>query len=146
MKSLILSASSRFAAPVLLVFSVFLFLRGHNEPGGGFIGGLVAAAALGLCVLSDGVERVRSVLRVPPRSLLAAGLLTALAAAVWGPFVGEPVLKGLWFAAQTPLGEVKLGTPLLFDLGVFFVVLGAAMTFLFTLAEEDAEEAEVEAR
>ena len=65
--------------PLLLLFSVFLLLRGHNEPGGGFVGGLVAAAAFALYVIAFGVERARQALLVKPLTLLGAGLLGRLA-------------------------------------------------------------------
>jgi multicomponent Na+:H+ antiporter subunit B len=136
LRSLILSTAARTVTPLLLVFSVFAFLRGHNEPGGGFIGGLIAATGLGLIALADGTERMLQVLRVPPRTLLAMGLLAALASAVFGLFAGDVLLKGVWVSVPTPFGEAKLGTPLLFDLGVYLVVVGTVLTFIATLAEE----------
>lgn len=136
MNSIILGVAARFVAPLLVLFSIFAFLRGHNEPGGGFIGGLVAAAAIGLVVLSEGVERVKRFLRVPPRTLMSAGLLVALAAGFVGPVVGKGFLTGVWFSLPTPLGTAKLGTPLLFDLGVFLIVVGMVLTVLFVLAED----------
>lgn len=137
MNSIILSSAARFVTPLLLVFSIFALLRGHNDPGGGFIGGLIAAAALGLCVLSDGVARVRAVLRCSPRTLLAVGLIIALCSGLIGLFAHEPFLKGLWVGIPTPLGTAKVGTPILFDIGVYLVVLGTVLTFIFTLARDD---------
>lgn len=136
MRSLILSTAARTVTPLLLVFSVFAFLRGHNEPGGGFIGGLIAAAGLGLIALADGPERMLQVLRVPPRTLLAMGLLAALASTLFGLPAGDALLTGVWVSVPTPFGDAKLGTPLLFDLGVYLVVVGAVLTFIATLSEE----------
>jgi multicomponent Na+:H+ antiporter subunit B len=136
LRSLILSTAARTVTPLLLVFSVFAFLRGHNEPGGGFIGGLIAATGLGLIALADGTERMLQVLRVPPRTLLAMGLLAALASTLFGLPAGDVLLKGVWVSVPTPFGEAKLGTPLLFDLGVYLVVVGTVLTFIATLAEE----------
>lgn len=139
MKSLILSSAARSVAPMLLLFSVFVFLRGHNEPGGGFIGGLIAAAALGLWVLAEGTAPVRRRLRVPPIALMSLGLLVSLAAGIVGPLTGRGFLTGVWTEVATPLGAAKLGTPVLFDLGVYFVVVGSVLTLIFTLAEEAQE-------
>lgn len=136
MKSLILSSAARSVAPLLLLFSVFTFLRGHNEPGGGFIGGLVAAAAMGLWVLADGTAPVRRALRVSPIALMAAGLLVAFGAGVIGPLTGRGFLTGVWAQVPTPFGPAKLGTPVLFDLGVYLVVVGSVLTLVFTLTEE----------
>ena len=82
MTSPIFRTAARLLMPLLLLFSVFLLLRGHNEPGGGFVGGLVAAAAFALYVIAYGVERARQALLVKPLTLLGAGLLIALASGV----------------------------------------------------------------
>jgi multicomponent Na+:H+ antiporter subunit B len=116
--------------PLLLAFSVFLMLRGHNEPGGGFVGGLVAAAAFALYAIAFGTRRARQALRVRPLTLLGAGLLVALLSGVPAVLRGQPFLTALW--APT----VPLGTPALFDTGVFLVVAGVVLMMVFTLAEE----------
>ena len=135
MYSLILSTATRAIFPLMLLFSVFILLRGHNEPGGGFVGGLVAATAFVLYALAYDVARARDALRVDPRSLVAAGLALACSAGLLGLLAGQPFMTGQWLA--TPLPVVgKLGTPVLFDLGVYFVVLGVVLTMVFALAEE----------
>jgi len=131
----ILSATARALAPLVLVFSVFALLRGHNEPGGGFVGGLLGAAAFALWALAFGVDAARRKLRAEPRALVAAGLAVALAAGLAGPAAGLPFLGALWPAFSLPvLG--KLGTPVIFDVGVYLAVLGVALTVLFTLMED----------
>jgi len=137
MRSIVLSNAARTVTPLLMVFSVFMFVRGHNEPGGGFIGGLIAAAGLALCVLAEGPKKVQEIVRVPPRTLLAVGLLVAVFAGIVGVLQGDAVLKGVWINVPTPLGTAKVGTPLLFDLGVYLVVIGTVLTFIFTLSQED---------
>ena len=72
--SLILRATTRLIFPLTLVFSVFLLIRGHNEPGGGFVGGLTAAAGLALVLASDGLDKARQVLRFEPFVFIGAGL------------------------------------------------------------------------
>ncbi len=135
MKSLILQTASRFLIVVLVVFSVFMVLRGHNEPGGGFIGGLLMSSAFALYALAYDVKTVRRLLGVPPQSLIGAGLLVALISGMVGTGSGGEYLEGRWLATPVP-GVGKLGTPLLFDVGVFLVVVGTALTILLNLTEE----------
>jgi multicomponent Na+:H+ antiporter subunit A len=127
----IFRTAARLLMPLLLLFSVFLLLRGHNEPGGGFVGGLVAAAAFALYAIAFGVQRARQALLVSPLTLLGAGLLTALLGGVPAVLRGEPFLTALWAP-----GPVPLGTPALFDVGVFLVVTGVVLMMIFSLAEE----------
>jgi multicomponent Na+:H+ antiporter subunit B len=135
MPSIILAAAARGLLPLLLLFSVFLLLRGHNETGGGFVGGLAAASAFALLALAEGVPRAQRALHVDPRRLLAAGLGVALAAGAAGWLAGAPLLTGLWLATPAPVVG-KLGTPLLFDTGVYLVVVGVGLTILFPLLED----------
>jgi multicomponent Na+:H+ antiporter subunit B len=136
MSSIILSTTIRLLLPLLLLFSVFLLLRGHNEPGGGFVGGLVAAAAISLYALAEGVEAARRILIVNPRQLIAIGLLIALGSGVIPLFFGLPFQAGLWLPHSLPvLGHI--GTPLLFDLGVYLLVAGMALLIVLSLMEEE---------
>jgi multicomponent Na+:H+ antiporter subunit B len=138
MNMLILRTTTRLLMGLLLIFSVFLLLRGHNLPGGGFSGGLVAASAFALQALGFGVHAARRQLHFDPRTLIAFGLLVALGGAVWSLFYGQPFFTGMW--DKTPLPVIgKLGTPLLFDAGVYFVVIGVVLEMVFTFAETDAD-------
>jgi multicomponent Na+:H+ antiporter subunit A len=130
--SAILRTAARFLVPLLILFSWFLLWRGHNEPGGGFIGGLVAAGALALHALARGPRSARRLLRAPPAILTAVGILAALSSGIPGVLRGEPFMTALW---TTLPGEaaVKLGTPLLFDVGVYLVVVGFTLGVLLTL-------------
>jgi multicomponent Na+:H+ antiporter subunit A len=129
--STIFRAAARLLMPLLLLFSVFLLLRGHNEPGGGFVGGLVASAAFALYAIAFGVQRARQALLVRPLTLLGTGLLIALGSGVPAAFRGRPFLTAQW-----TLEPVALGTPILFDIGVFLVVTGVVLMMIFSLAEE----------
>jgi multicomponent Na+:H+ antiporter subunit A len=130
--SLILSAAVRLLLPLLLVFSVFLLIRGHNAPGGGFAGGLVAAASFVLYALADGVARARRALPLSERTFIPIGLAIALASALLSLMQGQPFMTGLWLPAPLPvLG--KIGTPVIFDVGVYFLVFGMALTIIFSL-------------
>lgn len=134
-QSLILSTAALYILPLLLLFSIFLLFRGHNEPGGGFVGGLVAAAAFGLYAIAFDVDQARRLLRVDERLLIGSGLLLALASGLIAVFIGEPFMTAIWGEQTFPvLG--KLGTPLLFDIGVYLVVLGITLKIIFVLAEE----------
>jgi multicomponent Na+:H+ antiporter subunit B len=138
MNSLILMTTARYLMPLMLLFSVYLLLRGHNGPGGGFIGGLVASTAFSLYALAYDVERARRTLRVDPHLLIAAGLLAALTSGMLPLIFWEPFLTGLWVRRELPaLG--KVGTPSLFDAGVYLVVLGVVLIIIFELAETPEE-------
>jgi multicomponent Na+:H+ antiporter subunit B len=135
MTSVILSTAIRLLLPLLLLFSVFILLRGHNEPGGGFIGGLVAAAAIALYALAEGVERARRLLKLNPRTLITSGMTLALASGILPLLLGQPLLTGLWLPSRVPvLGH--FGTPLLFDMGVYLLVAGMALLIVLSLMEE----------
>lgn len=138
--SLILRVTGHFLLPLLIMFSLFLLLRGHNEPGGGFIGGLVASAAIALHLFFTDVKSARRLIWVDPRDLLGWGLSIAIASGVLAMFGGQPFLSALWTEMTLPIfGMLKVGTPLLFDVGVYLVVIGTVLNILLSLAEaEDA--------
>jgi multisubunit Na+/H+ antiporter MnhB subunit len=132
--SVILLSAARLFFYGMLIFSVFVLLRGHNEPGGGFIGGLAAASAYAILTLSYGTRAGRRALIVHPVALTGIGLLCAILSGL-PPFLGasgEAFLTHQWVTA--PLG-IKLGTTILFDLGVYFVVVGGVLAILFRLYE-----------
>lgn len=135
MKTIILRTASNFLLPVLLLFSVFILLRGHYLPGGGFIGGLVAAIAFVLDAFANGLENAKRLIKVHPGFLMPVGLsISALSAIVPIVFAGQPIMTGLWAADPIPvIGSI--GSALFFDIGVFLVVIGAALTIIFTISE-----------
>lgn len=135
MSSLILRAAARVLMPLLLVFAVFLLLRGHNEPGGGFVAGLVVAVAFVLRVLAEGTEAARAALLVHPSRLLGVGLLAALGSGFIPLVLGRPFLTACWADIGFAGVRVFVGTPLLFDLGVCLLVIGVVLTMTFNLAE-----------
>jgi len=127
----------RFAFFIINVFALYLLLRGHNLPGGGFIAGLATAASLILLSLAIGTEAFHRLIRVDPARIAAAGLLTALVSSL------APVMFGAAFLTQynwhwhgAPLlGDVHVGTPLVFDCGVYLVVVGICSKIIMALAE-----------
>jgi multicomponent Na+:H+ antiporter subunit B len=135
-RSLILATAVQLLLPLLLLVSLYLLFRGHNDPGGGFVGGLAAAAGFALYALASGVAAARRLLHLHPRMLIAAGLLTALGSGLAGPAAGLPFMTGLWSVVKLPVFG-KLGTPLLFDAGVYLVVVGVMTHIIFSLMEEE---------
>jgi multicomponent Na+:H+ antiporter subunit B len=137
MTSFILRVTIRYILPLLLLFSVFLFLRGHNEPGGGFAAGLIAAASFSLYTIAFGSASARHVLSVDPRNLIGIGLLLSFLSGLIPVFSGLPFLSGEWIKIPMPgIAPIEIGTPFLFDLGVFLVVAGVTLTFVFVFEEE----------
>jgi multicomponent Na+:H+ antiporter subunit B len=137
-RDLILRTASAYLTPLLLLFSVFLLVRGHNEPGGGFVGGLVAAAAFVLLSIASSVAMARHTLRFDPRTLVSVGLLAMLASGFVAPLLtGQPYLTSLWWQLPWPAGDaISIGTPLLFDIGVYLAVAGTVLVIVFALEEE----------
>jgi multicomponent Na+:H+ antiporter subunit B len=135
MTSSILRTATRLLMPLLLLFALFLLFRGHNAPGGGFVGGLVVAAAFILYGIAYGVTAGRRALLIDPSRLLGIGLLVALGAGMSAVLRGRPFLTATWTTVRVDGLSVDVGTPLLFDIGVFFVVIGVVLTIVFALAD-----------
>ncbi len=133
LRSLILQTSVKLLTPLMLLFSVFLLLRGHDESGGGFIGGLVAAGAFALYAAAYGSALSRRTLRVTPLELMSVGVGLALAAGLVPLFFGEPILTGLWVEFTLGGADIKTGTVLLFDIGVYLLVIGTVLTVIYEL-------------
>jgi len=134
MPELYLRFLNRILTPVLLLLSLYLLFRGHNLPGGGFIAGLMAAAAFQLQILSRGHDRVRRTIVPYLNSGIGLGLAIAICSGIVGLLDGF-FFKGVWFSLNLPLlGYLKIGTPVIFDLGVFLVVVSLATSYLLGLS------------
>ena len=135
MPELYLRLLNRILTPVLLLLALYLLLRGHNLPGGGFIAGLMAAAAFELQILSRGHVRVRRAIGPYLHSGIGLGLAVAICSGIAGLLEGT-FLKGIWFELNLPLlGHLEIGTPVLFDLGVFLVVVSVTTSYLLGLSQ-----------
>lgn len=138
MSSLIVRATARVIVPLILALSAYLLLRGHDAPGGGFIAALVAGAAVVLRHLADGPEGLR---RFPPvgfAGLLGTGLFLATGVGLAAITSGGEFLEGTIWKARLPFaGEIKLASSLLFDLGVYVVVVAVAVAIVGALGEKD---------
>lgn len=136
--TLILHVAVRYLVPLQLLLSVFLLLRGHDEPGGGFIAGLVASGAFALYLFTFGAAVTRDLLRIDPRTLIGVGLFLGMASTFPALFAGEPLLTAQWWNIPLPGGEYfKMNTPLIFDIGVYFTVFGSVMLMLIALTETE---------
>lgn len=135
MKTIILRTASNYLLPILLVFSIFILLRGHYLPGGGFVGGLVAAVAFVLHAFANGLKNTKSLIKIHPGFLIPMGLAISFGSGILPILTkGLPFLTGIWYPGKVPvLGSI--GTALFFDIGVYFVVIGVTLTILFTISE-----------
>jgi multicomponent Na+:H+ antiporter subunit A len=137
LRSVILQTATRILLPLLLLFSVFLLIRGHNEPGGGFVGGLVAAAGFALYAIAFDTSAARRALRVSQHVLIGAGLGLAAVAGVAPMFVGDSFLTSHHGYVRFPgLGQFELSSILVFDFGIYLVVLGVTLMIILNLGEE----------
>jgi len=130
-KSVILKTATRLMVGMILVFAIYLLLRGHHEPGGGFIAALLASTGFALFAMAEGPGKVHQAIRLRPATIAFIGLSLAIIAGLPGVFASRPFLTGMWWN----LGQFSVGTPLIFDIGVFLAVLGAILAILLTLEE-----------
>lgn len=139
MNTVILRTVAPFLASLMIIFSVFVLLRGHNEPGGGFIGGLIAASALAIYGMGCGVAPVRRALIVHPISLAGAGVVIAALSGIAPIVFNLPLFTGLWWFPEIVEGvKTAISSPLFFDIGVWLVVVGAITTIALALEEDES--------
>jgi len=137
MRTLIFRTVAPYLTSLLVLFSVFVLLRGHNEPGGGFIGGLIAASAFAVYGIACGVQPVRRALYFHPLAIAGCGLFIGALSGVVSVFAGVPFMTGLW-AYPTLFGnEIALSTVLTFDIGVYLVVVGTITSVALALEERE---------
>lgn len=125
----------------LLVFSLYLLFAGHNQPGGGFAGGLVAGVAVVLAWSAGGSQTVRRIIPIRSSALLGAGLVVAALTGFGSLLAGLGYLESGFLEISIPLiGKVKAGSTLVFDVGVYLVVLGMTLGLVRALGEDRTEE------
>lgn len=180
MKTLILAVAIRLLIPVFIVFSLYTLFRGHNHPGGGFIGGLIGAIAFVFHTMTHGPQRTvdsflrvnlygyprqpnqsrslylmrmmrvnvwrrrrqarhphlqEKMLRIEPIYIIATGLLLAASSGVAGLVFGQPYMHAFWADFYIPILG-KPGTPIMFDIGVYLLVIGVVLKITFVMSEE----------
>ncbi|TAD90223.1 MAG: Na(+)/H(+) antiporter subunit B [Alphaproteobacteria bacterium] len=134
--SLILRTSAPLLLWMPLVVSLYVLVRGHNDPGGGFIGGLIAAGGVLFYAIARGPAAARAVLRLSPVALCGLGVLVATASGIPALLTPEtPYLTHFWWFPTLGV-TLPLGTALVFDLGVYLTVLGMASALFCALVEE----------
>lgn len=137
LRSEVLSSADRWLFRVMLLVSIYFTMRGHNSPGGGFIGGLIASAAFMLHFLAGGQRFDRLAGVISPETVIGVGLFAALSTAVAPLFTGGILLEShIWRLSVPAVGEVKLVSSLFFDLGVYLVVVGVVIAVLVSLGIE----------
>lgn len=134
-RSKILQVTVDWLQPLLLLFSLFLLLRGHNAPGGGFSGGLVAGAAFILAALARGTDHVRQQMPCSPETLVRWGLFLGLTAALLPVLFGKAVFAALWIEPKIPVIGTA-GSFLIFDTGVYLLVMGFVLGVLIQMARD----------
>ncbi|MBB5571882.1 MULTISPECIES: Na(+)/H(+) antiporter subunit B [Rhizobium] len=139
MNTVIFRTAAPFLTALMLLFSIFVLLRGHNEPGGGFIGGLIAASALAIYGIACGVAAVRRAIIFHPLTIAGFGLLASTVAGLLSVFSRVPFMTGLWIYPHLFGVEVPLSSVMLFDAGVYLVVVGAITSIALALEEREVE-------
>lgn len=139
MSTIIFRTITPLIVAIMLVFSLYVCLRGHNEPGGGFIGGLIAAAAVEVLGLALGVPQTRKALRFDPVAVAGTGVILAAVAGLASFVVQAPYMTSLWLYLDFGDSVIPLSTPLFFDVGVYLTVFGALVSVGLSL-ESDVDE------
>ena len=139
MRTVIFRSIAPYLTSLMVLFSIFVLLRGHNEPGGGFIGGLIAASALAIYGIACGVAPVRRAIYFHPMAIAAFGLFMSAMAGVLSMFAGVPYMSGLWIYPHLFGVEIALSSVLIFDVGVYLVVVGAISSIALALEERDRD-------
>ncbi len=137
MRTLIFRTVAPFLASLMVLFSIFVLLRGHNEPGGGFIGGLIPASAFAIYGIACGVAPVRRAIYFHPMNLAGFGVILGTMAGMVSIFFGVPFMTGLWVYPVIFGVELALSTVLVFDIGAYFAVVGTMTSIALALEERD---------
>lgn len=135
MNTLIVRTTLKLIVPIFMLASVYLLFRGHNLPGGGFIGGLIAAIPIVFHVMVYGTEKTKEIFRLNIFVLIGIGLLTAASSGLISMFLGDVFMTSLWGDFEIPLLG-KPGTPIMFDIGVYLVVIGIVLRIAFAMSED----------
>lgn len=131
----ILRTSTNYLLPLLILFSIFLLIRGHYLPGGGFVGGLVASIAFVLHSFAYSPVQTLKMFSVQPFFLIPTGLMLCFLSGMLPVLLGHPFMSVVWFA-DSVVAIGAFGSALLFDIGVYMVVIGVVLTILFTISEK----------
>jgi multicomponent K+:H+ antiporter subunit A len=138
---MLLQSATHLLLPMTLLFGAYILLRGHNAPGGGFIAGLVVASAALMQLIAHGQPADGRALIAKAQGAIALGLLLALGTGLASMTLGYPFLTSTFTHLNLPLiGSMEVASAMMFDLGVFFVVMGTAILMLTHMVHIQAEE------
>lgn len=135
MRSLIFFTTSKFIFVLMIVFSIWVLLRGHNSPGGGFIAGLITSGAFALYLFSHRPRQLKRLIPINLTSLLAIGISVVILSGFFSIFSKKPFLTSLWIKLN--IIHLNLGSPLIFDIGVYLVIVSSILIILFALSESE---------
>lgn len=139
MNNVILQTAAKVIFFIILLFSIFIFFAGHHSPGGGFVGGLLTTGAIVLLVVAYDLKTVQKLLPFNFIMVIAVGLLMSLGMASGALFFNVPFFTHIFDDFYLPLfGEVSLHTAMIFDAGVYLVVVGAVMTIIQTIGGDSS--------
>lgn len=139
--SVVLDEADRWLFRVIIVVSLFVLFKGHNAPGGGFAGGLIAGGAFVLRYLAGGALRLRRTLVFRPLAGIGLGLFVAAVTALVPALVGDPALTSSITTLEMPvIGDVKVVSSAFFDVGVYLLVVGVVVQILLALGSDPLEE------
>ncbi|NLV17772.1 MAG: Na(+)/H(+) antiporter subunit B [Syntrophomonadaceae bacterium] len=137
LNDVILRTATKVVVVIILAFSIHLFVSGHHNPGGGFIGGLAFVAAIVLLFLVSDIEKVRNNIAVDFKNVTALGVLISVFTGVGGMIGGKPFLNQVFGSVNLPIfGETGMATGVLFDVGVALAVIGASLTIIISIGED----------
>ena len=140
MNTVIFRTIAPLIVAIMLVFSVYVCLRGHNEPGGGFIGGLIAASSIAILGMALGADEARRALKVDPLAIAGFGVFIAGFSGLMSLFTGSPFMTSVWLYLELGEATVPLSTPMVFDIGVYLVVFGTIAAIGLGLEDSGEEE------
>jgi len=137
MNSIILQIASRIVRVLLILFALIALFRGHNHPGGGFIGGMLAGLSIAFRGFAYNIKAADEMTKFKPQNYVALGLVLVILSVVPSIYLNDFFMQGEWWKLAIGSWQLKLGTPLIFDTGVFFVVIGVSVLFLFSLKRQN---------
>lgn len=134
----ILHTVTKLASVIIFAFSIHLFMAGHHQPGGGFIGGLTTAAGIILMFLAFDTETIKKHLPIDYKKMAALGVLISVLTGVGGLIFGESFLEQTFGYIDIPIfGTTELATAVLFDVGVALAVIGTSVSIILSISEDD---------
>ncbi|OBR62334.1 cation:proton antiporter [Paenibacillus oryzae] len=136
--NVILQSAAKVLVFIIMIYSIYILFAGHNNPGGGFIGGLITASAFTLLYLAFDVETVRDIIPLDFKIVGAIGVMLALLTGLASVLLGDNFLFQYYEYVNLPLlGKTGLGTAFVFDLGVYMAVVGTTMTIIRSISEDE---------